>query len=1656
MNRAISFLIISTTSLLILSGGSAASTLSIDVEVDAPAIRIEEAGNGLFRVEAAGMRRTNYLEFPSLPYRVFSVLLPQGEEVSSFRLEGGSEIELAGSIPLALFEGELMTDGTLAGIHIPQGDLDGESQVFPAWEVRHVGTSGWRGYRIATFEVFPVRYNRSTGRLAAIEGMILVIETMPGDRESEARRQRHVEGFRKKSRDRVRKSVINPHAVSSYSFSDIVVEESSRAFLPSYMPGMEGSTVQYLIITNEEMEPEFQRLAEWKTQKGIPAVVRTVEWIEQNTRAGSDLAETVRNFIRDAYEKWGVEYVLLGGDTEVIPERFAYTTYYSGKFIPTDMYYECLDGTWNDDADSLWGEGFQTSSNRGDEADLYAEIFVGRLPAVSIIEASTLVDKTINYESPSDTLYKSDFLLLAEVISPAFYNPGDVIYTDGAEFLQSIHDAYLAPNPDITSIRLYENYPAYPGSMELTMAASLAQMDIGVNHVLHAGHGGKFNTSLGDGSILNSDADNLTNGSKVFSMYLLNCDNVAFDTDCIAESFLLNPDGGAFAVTGSSRSAFPTAARIYMNEYYKQLFDNDVVQLGKTRIKSREPFTPAAYAETSDRWMHLIFSYLGDPESNQYRGIPGQFDIIAPASVPFGHNEIVIGVESEGAPFDSAYVCLYKDDDDYQYGYTDAAGHVTFEDFLCRDLGTIIVTVTGLDHCVGTTSIDVDPSASSYLRVNNIVPSDDSGGNGDGVVDAGETVALMIELTNSGSITGEKLWAEITTSDPSITVNNGISVYPDIPAGGRELNNDSLSITIDPGVEDESPVEFLIEIFDSTGGYWTEQFAVEVHAPELELYINSMTDSIPYGDGDGSIVSGEQYLLRIGVKNFGTGAATGLQGKISSDELGVTIADSLAEYWELSSMETGYGDGFLVTEANMTVPNYFTFELTDVHGRVFSRSIELRRPGAPFGLTLDSSISPDQIHATWHGPDSLETLRYLVYYSTSPGGPYAQVSPDLLLHPIFRNRDLAFSTRYYVVITSIDSCGNVSSFSEEASTSTNPPQLAGWPCSVDEGSSSSPAVGDIDGDMHLDIVFGAGDIYVWDSRGYELLDGDNRPLTWGIFATEGSGYTAAIALADLDGVPGQEIIGASWDTREIYIFTHDGSILPGWPIATTDFCWASPVAGDFDGDGDLEIVTYDVDGTVYVWHHDGSELMDGDLNAGTNGPFFSAGLPSHGWHISTPALADMDNDGIVELIVAAPSDSIYVLNADGSRVAGWPVFIGDSGAGVGASPVVGDIDGDSYPEVIIQNQYARVLGLNHDGTAMTGWPRWINSNNFFAGSAALADLTGDGRLEVVIPSMNGYCYIFLYNGASMPGWPRAYSDGVPTESSPVIADINDDGSLDIILGAENGRISAWNLDGSYIAGFPIQLKSYVRGTPEIRDVDFDGDLELIASCWDENVYIWDLDGEYHYECVQWSGFHGNQYNSGWKELEVLTDASVTAWVYELTGSDLRLTWSVAGGDHEWNLYRRVGSDEFTIAAEGLRDDGSGNIVWTDRSVEEGLAYEYRLESTGGSDALETGRIEIPVSRARLYQNHPNPFNPSTTIVFTIPGESAARRDATLKVYDVRGALVKTLVNGTVTGGRHEVTWDGRNNRGIEVSSGVYFARFTAGETISVKKMILAR
>lgn len=106
----------------------------------------------------------------------------------------------------------------------------------------------------------------------------------------------------------------------------------------------------------------------------------------------------------------------------------------------------------------------------------------------------------------------------------------------------------------------------------------------------------------------------------------------------------------------------------------------------------------------------------------------------------------------------------------------------------------------------------------------------------------------------------------------------------------------------------------------------------------------------------------------------------------------------------------------------------------------------------------------------------------------------------------------------------------------------------------------------------------------------------------------------------------------------------------------------------------------------------------------------------------------------------------------------------------------------------------------------------------------------------------------------------------------------------------------------------------------------------------------------------------------------------------------------------------------------------------------------------GTGATVTSVIENIPLEFRLEQNYPNPFNPFTTIRYEIPKQTKV----TLKIYNILGQVVKTLVDEVQAPGKKSVQWNSRNNAGNQVASGVYFYRILAGSFIQTKKLILLR
>ncbi len=194
---------------------------------------------------------------------------------------------------------------------------------------------------------------------------------------------------------------------------------------------------------------------------------------------------------------------------------------------------------------------------------------------------------------------------------------------------------------------------------------------------------------------------------------------------------------------------------------------------------------------------------------------------------------------------------------------------------------------------------------------------------------------------------------------------------------------------------------------------------------------------------------------------------------------------------------------------------------------------------------------------------------------------------------------------------------------------------------------------------------------------------------------------------------------------------------------------------------------------------------------------------------------------------------------------------------------------------------------------------------------------------------------------------------------------------------------------------------------------------------------------------------------------------LVAFTAAVDGQDVQLAWITATetNNYGFDIERRIGNDEWVnlafVAGQGTTTTPV-HYDYLDRNVPSG-AYEYRLKQIDTDGSFEyspvvTVVVGVPESFA-LAQNFPNPFNPTTEIHFELPGqvlENGKTPRTVLKIYNILGSEVRTLVDEEQPPGFYRVSWDATDDRGQRLPTGVYIYRLRAGKFVATKKMVFVQ
>jgi ASPIC and UnbV/FG-GAP-like repeat/Right handed beta helix region len=485
-------------------------------------------------------------------------------------------------------------------------------------------------------------------------------------------------------------------------------------------------------------------------------------------------------------------------------------------------------------------------------------------------------------------------------------------------------------------------------------------------------------------------------------------------------------------------------------------------------------------------------------------------------------------------------------------------------------------------------------------------------------------------------------------------------------------------------------------------------------------------------------------------------------------------------------------------------------------------------------------------------------------------------------------------------------------------------------------------------------------------------------------------------------------------------------------LATFYFGGRSGAFADYDADGDLDL---------YLTTPSELPNLLGDNDQGVF-TIVSADSLQHLGAFSAANWCDFNQDGFLDLFsVGSDSNSILMTaDADGLFTNTTPEPLADTGQCVTAAWADYDNDGDQDLYLVHDGQPDMLFTNADEFTRVEGDPL---ENPGAGRGAAWGDYDNDGDLDLYLTVAEGANQLLENDGdgefSDVQTGPL--SDAGPGRSG-IWGDWDNDGDLDLFLAncGTSDRLLR-NNGGTFLdTGDTVFAAADSSEGAAWGDIDSDGDLDLTVAVRGGRSRL----------------YRNNQVNGNhWLKLDLRSlhgmVGSVGARVQIFTGPDTTQIREVSAS----NGWRS--SDDLTVhfglGAETLVDSlrvtwpGGQPLVLNDVAVDQLLVLVEEFTETVS---------DVPANRAlrsfRLEQAFPNPFNPSTTIRFSVP-ES---RQVSLCIYDVAGRLIKVLLDEHQEAGEHEAIWRGRDRSDRNVAAGVYFVRLQAGRFTQARTITLVK
>jgi len=739
------------------------------------------------------------------------------------------------------------------------------STPFPGKHSELIATHQFCGVKIAFINIYPCQYIPTLNRVLFSKRIKLTIETSNQAQKPEEETYSFIP---KETLDRLERKVENPEELAgSRALAEPLQEKHSLR---------QQTIVPYVIITTSSLSSAFDSLTQLRRIQGLNAEIIELSWIDANF-PGNDIQERIREFIRYAYNNWHTRYVLLGGDNEIIPNRPLYAKVGTEieLDICSDLYYGALDGNWNADGDSYYGE-------EGEE-DLLPEVIIGRLPVDTEEDARSLISKIYNYSLNPVVEQCQTALSLGELLWSL-----DGVDTWGGDYKDEIANGsdkygfYTEGFPQSFEIsKLYDRDLGFSWNK----AQLLPILNGGVNLINHLGHSNQFCVMR----LSNSHIPLLSNdgvSSSFFILYSQGCfagsfdnrdyDGIYYSDDCIAEELLTSPHG-AVAFVGNTRLGWDApgttcgASQFYDRQFFDAIFGEGIKIIGDAFEDSR--FDNLGYISyPAIRYIFYEMTLLGDPAMQVWTDTPRNLVASHDTVIVCTQNTFEVEVIDDKGAVEGANACLFSPSNEViSFALTDASGKAELD--INGDLdGRCILTVCAPDHYPIADTIKVVNSSSPLPSIVSISIDDDSlgitNGDSDGLAEPGEKLSFDIIIRNNGTETCTNTFLSISSPDERyVSIVDTYYYIGELPTGYWLILDDKVSFQL----ADDTPDGYCTTIrvlFSSNEGHWAYPQTLITNSPNPQIEDIVFSDSLD-GNSNGCIEAWEFITVSLTLINEG-------------------------------------------------------------------------------------------------------------------------------------------------------------------------------------------------------------------------------------------------------------------------------------------------------------------------------------------------------------------------------------------------------------------------------------------------------------------------------------------------------------------------------------------------------------------------------------------------------------------------------------------------------------------------------------------------------------------------------------------------------------------------------------------------------------------